>query len=112
MYAFNDKSLVCAQEIEEAINSKIGGEINLYPIMTRCAMDIICGNYLIKLTNFYFSFEIIMTIQLTEMVKKKETAMGGKTLNDEDKGNYMENFHGLVKHILIHLLMYCRTVYI
>lgn len=78
MYAFNDKSLVCAQELEEAMNSNIGGEINLYPIMTRCTMDIICGNSLIKITNFYFSFEIIMTIQLTEMVKKKKLPWEGK----------------------------------
>ncbi|XP_046632812.1 cytochrome P450 4c3-like [Daphnia pulicaria] len=65
MNAFNDKSLVCAREIEEAIQSLNGGEINVFPIMTRCTMDIIC-----------------------------ETTMGGKTLTDEDKANYIKNFHG------------------
>nr|CAH0100993.1 unnamed protein product [Daphnia galeata] len=65
LYAFNDKSLVCAQELEEAIKSHKGGEINVFPIMTSCTMDIIC-----------------------------ETTMGGKTLNDEDKANYIKNFHG------------------
>jgi hypothetical protein len=29
--------------------------------------------------------------------------MGGKKLNDDDKANYIKNFHGLVKHLLIHL---------
>lgn len=57
MNAFNDKSLVCAGEIEEAIQSHNGGEINVFPIMTRCTMDIICGNsirdfdYIITLGN-------------------------------------------------------------
>jgi cytochrome P450 family 4 len=45
MDAFNDKSLVCAREIEEAVESNNGGEINVFPIMTRCTLDIICGNF-------------------------------------------------------------------
>lgn len=45
MYAFNDKSLVCARELEQAIESQNGGEINVFPIMTHCTMDIICGNF-------------------------------------------------------------------
>ncbi|KAI9552443.1 hypothetical protein GHT06_022809 [Daphnia sinensis] len=65
MYAFNDKSLLCAKELEEAIKSSNGGEINVFPIMTHCTMDIIC-----------------------------ETTMGGKTLTDEDKAGYIKNFHG------------------
>nr|CAH0101008.1 unnamed protein product [Daphnia galeata] len=65
MGAFNDKSLVCAREIEEAVQCNNGGEINVFPIMTRCTLDIIC-----------------------------ETAMGEKKLSDEEKANYIKNIHG------------------
>jgi hypothetical protein len=34
----------------------------------------------------------------------KETTMGGKTLNEEDKANYIKNFHGLVKRLFINFL--------
>ncbi|XP_045022960.1 cytochrome P450 4c3 isoform X4 [Daphnia magna] len=65
MDAFHDKSLLCAKEFEEAIESNSGGKINVFPIMTHCTLDIIC-----------------------------ETAMGGKTLTGEDKASYIKNLHG------------------
>ena len=41
---FNEKSLECAKELERIIDSQNGSEFDIFPIITECALDIICGN--------------------------------------------------------------------
>jgi cytochrome P450 len=45
MGAINDKSKECVKEFEDALETNKGGEIDVFPIMSRCTLDIICGNY-------------------------------------------------------------------
>jgi hypothetical protein len=34
-----------SEEFEDALETNKGGEIDVFPIMSRCTLDIICGNY-------------------------------------------------------------------
>ncbi len=45
---FNEKSFDCARELERIIESQDGSEFDIFPIITQCALDIICGKRLIK----------------------------------------------------------------
>ncbi len=45
MDVFNEKSLVCASAFEKAIDVHGDSEFDVFPIMTQCALDIICGNF-------------------------------------------------------------------
>lgn len=44
MDVFNDKSLECARLLENTIEEHGGNEFDVFPHMTQCALDIICGN--------------------------------------------------------------------
>ena len=44
MDVFNEKSIECSIELEKAIEAHEGGEFDVFPHMTQCALDIICGN--------------------------------------------------------------------
>ena len=41
---FNKKSWDCAKELERIIDSQNGSEFDIFPIITECALDIICGS--------------------------------------------------------------------
>jgi hypothetical protein len=42
--AINEKSTDCVREFEEALEINKGQEIDVFPIMSRSTLDIICGN--------------------------------------------------------------------
>jgi cytochrome P450 family 4 len=41
---FNEKSDDCARQLNRAIDIHRDAEFDVFPIMTQCALDIICGN--------------------------------------------------------------------
>jgi cytochrome P450 family 4 len=41
---FNEKSDDCARQLNRAIDIHGDAEFDVFPIMTQCALDIICGN--------------------------------------------------------------------
>ena len=41
---FNKKSVDCARVLDKAVGQNDGNEIDVYPIITQCALEIICGN--------------------------------------------------------------------
>ncbi len=44
MDIFNEKSLGCVGEFERAVKAHGDDEFDVYPIMTKISLDIICGN--------------------------------------------------------------------
>jgi cytochrome P450 family 4 len=55
---FNEKSADCAREFTKAIEAHGDeNEIDIFPMMTQCALDIICGNYK---DNYFFTFKIVL----------------------------------------------------
>ncbi|XP_046632819.1 cytochrome P450 4c3-like isoform X2 [Daphnia pulicaria] len=62
MGAINDKSKECVKEFEDALETNKGGEIDVFPIMSRCTLDIICATF-----------------------------MGRKTLKNEEKSLFLDN---------------------
>lgn len=44
MDVFNEKSLDCVDEFERAVETHGDDEFDVYPIMTKISLDIICGN--------------------------------------------------------------------
>ena len=46
MYAINETSVTCSRELEEAIEENGGGQFDILPIMTRCVLDLLCGNFI------------------------------------------------------------------
>ena len=53
---FNEQSVVCARELEMAIETAKDGQLDISPYMTRCALDIICGNNFFKRLFFIVFF--------------------------------------------------------
>nr|CAH0101782.1 unnamed protein product [Daphnia galeata] len=76
---FNEKSFECAREFEETIDAHAGDvEIDINPLMAKCALNIICVE-MTKLDALQF--------------KIKETAMGQQTRIDGEKAVYVNNVH-------------------
>ncbi|XP_059353317.1 cytochrome P450 4c3-like isoform X2 [Daphnia carinata] len=44
--AINSKSIICVEEFEEAIENNKGDEIDVFPIMSRSTLDIICDTFM------------------------------------------------------------------
>ncbi|XP_057367277.1 cytochrome P450 4c3-like [Daphnia carinata] len=61
---FNEKSVDCARQLEQAIEKHGDDEFDIFPIMTQCALDIIC-----------------------------ESSMGRQTRSKEEKAIYVKNLH-------------------
>ena len=51
---FNEQSLVCARQLEMALETSKDGQLDIFPFMTECALDIICGNSISSLRLFLF----------------------------------------------------------
>ena len=46
MDIFNEQSLILIQDVDKAIQKKADGNINVCPILTQSALDIICGRFI------------------------------------------------------------------
>lgn len=86
---FNEKSVDCARELERSIEIHGDAEFDVFPIMTQCALDIICGE-----SNRYADLrQSKMTISHFFFFNSSETSMGRQTRSEEEKAVYVKNLH-------------------
>ena len=78
---FNEQAVKCAKELDH----HLGKELDIFPVMTQCALDIICGTI-----DFPFRWTGL-NWTITWLIL--ETSMGKETRNHDEKAFYVKNLH-------------------
>ena len=95
---FNEQAVKCAKELDH----HLGKELDIFPVMTQCALDIICGT--IDFPSRWTGLNWTVTWLILE------TSMGKETRNHDEKAFYVKNLHRYDSYS--HLYQYANVYWI